>query len=150
MVSKRLFDTANIKLVTQNVRGLTDEKMEMIIHNMKKKEIHVFCVQESWRVTPGGIEEETIDGFLILHHGERERSCNRGRLGVAILNKEARQAWKAGGEKVRISGDGRVISVGFQMSELNKNKAGMALLTICSAYAPCSGKTFETRQAFLD
>jgi hypothetical protein len=66
-----------------------------------------------------------------------------------ILNKEARQAWEAGGEKVRISGDGRVISVDLQMSELNKNKDGMTLLTVCSAYAPCSGETFETRQAFF-
>ena len=91
----QLLEKTSIKIVSQNVRGFTEEKMEVIIQNMKEKDVQVACIQETWRVTPTGREEETIDGFLIVHHGEKARSCNRGRLGVAIiLNRKARKHWK--------------------------------------------------------
>ena len=87
---------------------------------------------------------EELDGFLIIHHGETAKSCNRGRNGVAIiLNPEARAAWELGGSKVRHSSNGRVLTVRLPVE-------GRKLLTVCSAYAPTSGSTSAARQAFYD
>ena len=40
--------TTSMRLVAQNVRGLTPEKLEMIIHTMKDRGIHAAALQEAW------------------------------------------------------------------------------------------------------
>ena len=55
-----------MRLVTQNVRGLTPEKLEMIIHTMKDRGIHAAALQETWAVVPSGHDNDEIDGFLII------------------------------------------------------------------------------------
>ena len=101
-----------MRLVTQNVRGLTPEKLEMIIHIMKDRGIHAAALQEAWEVVPSGRDNDETDGFLITWHGETVRPCNRGRLGiVTILGLVARLAWEARGELVRKDREGRVMTV---------------------------------------
>jgi len=79
---------------------------------MKEQRLLVTCLMETWRVTPQGWESEEMDGFLIIHHGETAKLCNRGRNVVAIiLSPEARAAWELGGSWVRHSSNGRVITV---------------------------------------
>ena len=81
---------------------------------------------ETWRVTPQGLEFEEIGGFLITHHGETAKSCNRGRSGVAIiLNPEARAAWEIGGSKERHGSTGRVLTVRIPLE-------GAKFLTECA------------------
>ena len=62
----------------QNVRGLPQLELECVAQFMKEQRRLVACLMEKWRVKPAGWESEEMDGFLIIHHGETARSCNRG------------------------------------------------------------------------
>ena len=85
------------RLTGQNVRGLSQLKLEKVLQFMKERRLLVTCLMETWQVTPQGWYSEDIDGFLVIHHGETAQSCNRGRSGVAIiLSPEARAAWELG------------------------------------------------------
>jgi exonuclease III len=137
-------NAAAARLTGQNVRGLTTLKLEKLVQFMKEQRLLITCLMETWRVTKQGLEVEEIDGFLIIHHGETAKSCNRGRNGVAIiLSPEARVAWELGGSKEWHSSNGRAITVRIPLE-------GSTSLTVCSAYAPSSGQTSTTRQAFND
>ena len=95
MKGKKLYDrdaAQTERLTGQNVRGLTTLKLEKVIQFMKDHRVLVTCLMETWQVTPNGMLEEEIDGFLILHHGETTRSCKRGRNGVAIILSPAARA----------------------------------------------------------
>ena len=52
---------------------------------MKEQRLLITCLMETWRVTKEGLGIEEIDDFLIIHHGETAKSCNRGYNGVAII-----------------------------------------------------------------
>ena len=96
---RQLYAQTSMRLVTQNVRGLTPDKLEMIIHIMKDRGIHAAALQEAWAVVPSGRDNDETDGFLITWYGEAVRPCNRGRLGIVIiLSPVARLAWEASGE----------------------------------------------------
>ena len=135
---------AAARLTGQNVRGLTTLKLEKLIQFMKEQRLLVICLMETWRVTKQGLEIDEIDGFLILHHGETAKSCNRGRNGVAIiLSPEARAAWELGGSQEWHGSTGRALTVRLSLE-------GRKSLTVCSAYAPTSGQTSAARQSFYD
>ena len=51
---------------------------------MKRKRILVSRLMETWRVTPNGVEQQEVDGFLILHRDERKKTRNRGSLFTAL------------------------------------------------------------------
>ena len=109
---RQLYAQTSMRLVTQNVRGLTPEKLEMIIHIMKDRGIHAAALQEAWAVVPSGRDNDETDGFLIIWHGETVRPCNRGRLGIVIiLSPVARLAWEARGELMRKDRVWRVMTV---------------------------------------
>jgi hypothetical protein len=109
-----------------NVRGLKTLKLEKLVQFMKERRLLTTCLMETWRVTPQGLEFEEIGGFLITHHGETAKSCNRGRSGVAIiLNPEARAAWEIGGSKERHGSTGRVLTVRIPLE-------GAKFLTECA------------------
>ena len=132
------------RLTGQNVRGLTSLKLEKVLQFMKKRKVLITCLMETWRVTPDGFEAEELDGFLIVHHGEKEKTCRRGRNGVAIvLSPEARMAWEAGGSKINHSSNGRLMTMMLAVE-------GGLTLKVGSGYAPCSGRSSDERQAFYD
>ena len=137
-------NAAAARLTGQNVRGLTTLKLEKLVQFMKEQRLLLTCLMETWRVTKQGLEIEEIDGFLIIHHGESAKSCNRGRNGVAIiLSPEARAAWELGGSQEWHGSTGRALTVRIPVE-------GGKSLTVCSAYAPTSGRTSTARQAFYD
>jgi hypothetical protein len=137
-------NAAAARLTGQNVRGLTTLKLEKLVQFMKEQRLLITCLMETWRVTKQGLEIEEIDGFLIIHHGETAKSCNRGRNGVAIiLSPEARVAWELGGSMEWHSSTGRALTVRIPVE-------GRKFLTVCSAYAPTSGQPSTDRQAFYD
>ena len=141
---RQLYAQTSMRLVTQNVRGLTPEKLEMIIHTMKDRGVHAAALQETWAVVPSGRDNDEIDGFLIIWHGETVRSCNRGRLGVVIiLSPVARLAWETRGELVRKDREGRVMTVDLALE-------GQRTLRLGSAYSPTTGASSDERQAFYD
>ena len=82
---RQLYAQTSMRLVTQNVRGLTLEKLEMIINTMKDRGIHAAALQEAWAAVLSGRDNDETDGFLITWHGETVRPCNRGRLGIVII-----------------------------------------------------------------
>ena len=133
-----------MRLVTQNVRGLTPEKLEMIIHTMKDRGIHAAALQETWAAVPPGRDNDEIDGFLVIRHGGAVRSCNRGRLGVVIiLSPIARLAWEARGELVRKDREGRVMAVDLALE-------GHRTLRLGSACSPATGASSDEGQAYYD
>jgi exonuclease III len=137
-------NAAVARLSGQNVRGLTTLKLEKLIQFMKRQRLLITAIMETWRVTKQEMEIEEIDGFLIIHHGETAKSCNRGRNSVAIiLSPEARAAWELGGSKVWHGSTGRVLTVRIPLE-------GRKSLTVCAAYAPTSGRPSAIRQAFYD
>ena len=94
---RQLYAQTSMRLVTQDVRGLTPEKLEMInIHTVKDRGIHAAALQEAWAVVPSRRDNDETDGFLFIWHGETVRPCNCGRLGIVIiLSPVARLAWEA-------------------------------------------------------
>ena len=81
---RQLFAQTSMRFVTQNVRGLTPEKLDMIIHTIKHRGIHAAALQEAWAAVPSGRDNDETDDFLIIWHGETVRPCNRGRLGIEL------------------------------------------------------------------
>ena len=43
-------DAASFTAVTQNLRGLTTKKLEIIIKNMEDKAVDITVLQEMWKV----------------------------------------------------------------------------------------------------
>ena len=133
-----------MRLVTQNVRGLTPEKLEVIIRTMKDRGIHAAALQEAWAIVHSGRDNDETDSFLIIWHDETVRPCNCGRLGeVIILSQVARLAWKARGELVRKDREGRVMTVDLALEDQRTH-------WLCSAYFPFTGVSSDERQAFYD
>lgn len=133
-----------LRLTGQNVRGLTNLKLEKTIQFMRSRDISVTCLVETWKVTPSGVEIQDLDGCLIIHHGESTKTCKRGRCGVAIiLRKEARASFEHGGFKFRHSSNGRLLVADLALD-------GGKVFKVGAAYSPCSGQSSEERQAFYD
>jgi len=145
-----------MRVVTQNVRGLSDRadgsnpKMEEMVEIMEAagggRRVQVACLQETWIV---GDEDFMIGtgerAMRVLHHGEVVRTCNRGRLGVAIvLSPEAQEAQaRAGGAKL-VFGK-RVIAVRLQ--PLDERGRTTRLFVVC-AYAPTSAASEAEKAEF--
>ena len=45
---------------------------------------------ETWQGTPNGCEAQELDGFPIVHHGEKEKICRRGRNDMANIHSPER------------------------------------------------------------
>ena len=53
-------DAASFTAVTQNLRGLTTKKLQIIIKNMEDKAVDITVLQETWKVTPTGVAIEEL------------------------------------------------------------------------------------------
>ena len=53
-------DAASFTAVTQNLRGLTTKKLEIIIKNMEDKAVDITVLQETWNLTPTGVAIEEL------------------------------------------------------------------------------------------
>ena len=66
---RQLYAQTSMRLVTQNVRGLTPEKLEMIIHTMKDRGINTLSALPKHEKI---IDKHNIEGtslsFIALHH----------------------------------------------------------------------------------
>jgi len=133
------------RLTGQNVRGLTSLKLAKVCQFMKDRDIQVACLAETWRVTPNGVEfEVTEDGCLVFHHGETEKSCARGKKGVAIiLSPKVRKTWELGRSRFCSGNSGRTLSIKVPL-------AGQRTWVVGCGYAPISSESSAIRQAFYD
>ena len=54
-------DAASFTAVTQNLRGLTTKKLEIMdLKNMEDKAVDITVLQETWKVTPTGVAIEEL------------------------------------------------------------------------------------------
>ena len=102
----------------QNVRGGISEskdgsrpKLDELRARMHRNQVNFAMLAETWEEGDWDYLVGEESDYLFLHHGEKSRSCHRGRLGVGImLSPDARAAHqRAGGEKT-IFGD-RIVAV---------------------------------------
>jgi hypothetical protein len=83
-----------IDIMSQNLRGLSEDKEEEIILLMVQRNLWAASLQETWRIGDNTWEN---GGLTFIYHGLSEKPCKRGALGVAIvLSSEARKAWVRG------------------------------------------------------
>ena len=83
------------------------EKIEMIIHRMRRSNIDIYLVQETWLEGKGEIFKQLqIYDYTVFLHGNEDITCSRGRGGVGIfLSKRAMKAWtNTGSHKPDLSG----------------------------------------------
>ena len=64
------------RFIGQNVRGLSQLKLEKVVQFMKEQRLLVTCLMETWRVIPQGWEMEEMGGFLVIHYGESDANNN--------------------------------------------------------------------------
>ena len=84
------------RLTGQSVRGFISLKLKEVVQFMMDRAILLAYLIETWQGTPNGCEAQELDGFPIVHHGEKEKICRRGRNDMAnIRSPEARAAWEA-------------------------------------------------------
>ena len=58
-------------LFRKNVCELLYHEQKRILIVLKKRSgFKIFLLQETWHVTPGGVEVEEFEGYTLLHHGE--------------------------------------------------------------------------------
>ncbi len=138
-----LFARESTTLSTQNVRGLTTTKQEILITTMQEHNISIMAFQETWGETPDGPRvEDWRDGFTFILHAEKKKSCSRGRKGVGILlNKSATQAWEHTDRRIKHDDDARVLAVDLALE-------GTKTLRVASAYAPTTAASAADRQEF--
>ena len=81
---------------SQNFHGSQGQtKSEEAMEHMRKPLTFALAIQETWTL---GQDIVNSGEFVIIHHGLKEKVCNRGYLGVAIiLGTAARDAWKRAG-----------------------------------------------------
>ena len=99
---------SSVRFSLQNVRGLTDEKLEETVRNMQSHGVMARCLMETWREGDNVLD---LHGFAVIQHGLPTRVCNRGSQGVAIvLSPAGRKAWEAAGCEIMHFGS-RVLAV---------------------------------------
>ena len=61
----------------KNIRlGKDEDMLENIIDRIIVENIHVFCLQETWK---NGTFVKSIRGYIMFHHGTKNRSSECGR-----------------------------------------------------------------------
>ena len=133
-----------LKLLSQNVRGLTPAKLEEILAYMFKQNIFAVCLQETWQS-----ETETLDqgnGLMSISHGVKREKGKRGTKGVMILlSARGKRAYERRGSIYKTYGD-RVLAVKLRVVD---NHGSDIDITIIVAYAPTSGHSEEEREDFF-
>ena len=101
------------------------------------------CLAGTSQMKPSGVEtEETNDGYLVIHHGQRKKTCARGPNGAeVVLSPRACAAWVLGGSKSSHGGDCRAPTTKVQL-------VGGKTWAVGTGYAPSSGRSSAERQVF--
>ena len=132
-----------VKIYSQNSRGLRAAALEEVLATMKKEEVFVWALQETWRLNTE--EHHHEDGYVTINHGPKEKLCRRGSLGVMlVLSPAAVEAYVRGGNKRRAYGL-RVLAVDLVLLD---EKDKVVKMRIVSAYAPTSQATVEQKENY--
>jgi hypothetical protein len=132
-----------IKIMSQNMRGMPEHKLEMLLSTMRERDTFAYTLQETWRIGTTTLENK---GFKIFLNGMKERSCNRGSGGVGIiLSPTAAKAWEDGGSEVKHYGT-RIVAVKLLLAD-EKNRP--VTLVLVAAYSPIGAAGQEERADFF-
>jgi exonuclease III len=127
-------------VVTHNINGLKrKEKLDFIVQFMKEKTIDVYCLQETWlEGEQEQFSELTLNNYLVFMHGNKDKTCARGKGGVAIiLSPRAAKAWKNAGNPAPVLGGIVAGCVRFMGIRLSIHRPSKTInLFIVSAYIP--------------
>ena len=130
-----------LRVMSQNVHQLSDDKEEELISKIYSERIHVMCLQETWRQ---GTTQWSKNECTVITNGPIEDK-NRIGKGVAILfGPQATKAWRASGERILRYGE-RIVAVQFELKVKRKTHH----VRIVSAYAPHSGYSQSEREEYL-
>ena len=69
------FKPFDIKIYSQNSRGLRAPDLEEVLMLMNKNNIFAWTVQETWMLGDSILQHS--EGFVSLHHGPTEKLCRR-------------------------------------------------------------------------
>ena len=131
-----------VNIISQNVRGFSDEKEEEIIDCMGKHKIWAACLQETWRITKASWENK---GYTFLHNGLDVKPCARGAQGVAIvLGPDARIAWEKAGSQQLYFGT-RIVATRLKLIDATNRSL---VIYLVSAYAPDSSRPVGEHEEF--
>ena len=97
---RQLYAQTSMRLVTQNVRGLTPEKLKMIIHTMKDRGIHAAALQETWAAVPSEARGELVrkdrEGRVMTVNlaleGQRTLQLDSAYSSTTVTSSDERQA----------------------------------------------------------
>ena len=53
-----------VNIVSQNTRGLSEDKEEELINSWKERKVFAGCLQETWRA--GGLTQWENDGYVFI------------------------------------------------------------------------------------
>ena len=125
---------SQLRIATWNIEGLTEAKLIELTWHMNSMGIDILCIQETHKSE--STYEITDDGFLLILSGT------------------------AGGEDIETAGVGFLIAphmrnsvVSFRQESSRLARAKIRVkggkVSICSVYAPHSGKSLSMRQSFF-
>jgi exonuclease III len=64
-------------------------KINQIMNTMRRQNINVYLIQETWLEGTDEHERQIeIDGYTCFLHGNKDKTCSRGRGGVGIILSE--------------------------------------------------------------
>ena len=134
-----------VNIVSQNTRGLSEDKEEELINSWKERKVFAGCLQETWRA--GGLTQWENDCYVFIHNGLVEKPCPRGAQGVAVvLGPEARKAWEKAG-CLRSDFGSRIVAVRLEIAQSERKRRPVRIVLV-SAYAPDSGRPAEEHVDF--
>ena len=128
-----------------NVRGLTDDKLEVLVSAMQARGIFAMTIQETWR--RGDFQEEN-QGFLFLNHGHAGTGHKKGQGVGVLLSPAAREAWRDAGSADPTTGyggpPGRLMSLRLDVSDGERPRPKTQTIQLASGYAPTTGHADST------
>ena len=145
---KRKKNIKNIKIISQNIRGIkTDARIQELLNVISKRNALAVCLQETWRNDIELLEHEQYK--LILSGLDKSlQTSKRGSQGVAIvLNRDGVNAWNAAGCETHTDLGARIIAVRLLLKDHQKRDVGVFIV---SAYAPVGNANESIWNDFLD
>ena len=141
-----------MRLLSLNLRGLDDLKLETCIAKMQSRKYFAMCVQETWKK---GTFMEKNQGFMFVNVG-RKIGMERFQGVGFILGQEAQKAWADAGspEPASHGPAGRLASLRLKVTleKGGKGKFSKKLkdVLLISGYAPTTGHEENEAKAFRE
>lgn len=134
----------SIDILSQNVRGLNEDKLQFLLKRANRRGTYAAAIQESWRLGSNVVQHY---GFRLVTHGSSSTTSHRPNGGVAILlSKEAVRGWERANNEVLHFGE-RILAVRLTCTDAYGRPVRILL---GSAYSPTGAAAPSARRDFFD